>query len=113
METKADIKDNSLYENTSEVGIEWYMNENTPIKGAVIKHRYSDFIVNEIPLESKLWCRLSEIYCAIGDKIAMLARDEEIKESLDVNDEEDKGKIVITLIPILYIKLLYTYMIVW
>lgn len=38
-----------------DVGIELYLNpENTSISGGTIKHRFSDFIVNEIGLDGKV-----------------------------------------------------------
>jgi tRNA pseudouridine13 synthase len=41
--------------NESEVGISHYWNEeNKEIEGGVIKHRYSDFIVNEIDEEGNV-----------------------------------------------------------
>jgi len=32
---------NEFFQNTEEVGIEWFMNDNVQINNAVLKHRYS------------------------------------------------------------------------
>ena len=68
--------DNQQYENYSEVGIEWYMNDNKPILNGVVKHRYSDFIVNEIDTDGN---------------IAMISRDVDVaKEIKELEETKEK-----------------------
>jgi tRNA pseudouridine13 synthase len=67
-EEKEPINDNELFQNTEEVGIECFMNDNAPIKNAVLKHRYLDFIVNEIDT---------------SNNFALLSRDADVVSEID------------------------------
>lgn len=67
--------DHEYFQNYAEVGIEWYLNDNKPILNGVVKHRYSDFVVNEIDPEGN---------------IATLERDTDIVK--EINAIENSGK---------------------
>ena len=71
------VDDHQFFKDTTEVGIECYMNENTPIQNAVIKHRYSDFVVNEIDRDGNL---------------AFLTRESDVTEEIEQEQEKEEGK---------------------
>ena len=69
--------DNEQFKNYEEVGVDYFLNDNKPILNGIVKHRYSDFIVNEINPQGT---------------IATLSRDVDVIKEINKLEDDKKAE---------------------
>lgn len=87
-------RDYEQFDNYDDVGIMHFLNENTPILNGVIKHRYSDFVVNEIDPDGVV-ATISRDTDVIKEIEALEASKEESKKEQEPSEQGPK-KIQVT-----------------
>ena len=86
--------ENNQFENYEEVGVTCYLNGDKPILTGTVKHRYSDFIVNEIDMDGNIATLPREV--DVAQEIKELENSKENKEEskqIEDNKEEVKTEI--------------------
>ncbi|CAI2361379.1 unnamed protein product [Moneuplotes crassus] len=87
--------DYEQFDNYDDVGIHHYLNDNTPILNGVVKHRYSDFVVNEIDPEGTIATISRETDVVKEIEILEKSKEENKKEEGDPSEQGPK-KIQVT-----------------